>query len=319
MDRLHQAARNCLRVNMGLKRTETVLIVTDTGKEKIAKAFFQESEKLAKETIMMVMTPREMHGQEPPKLVAEAMKRCDVLMIPTSKSLSHTRARKAARLKGVRIASMPNITEDMIKRTFNTDYRLIKRRGIKLCNLFDKGKVVRLTAPAGTDITIGINGRKGLGRAGGMYDTPDGWGNMPAGEAFIAPVEGTSEGVFVIDTSSPLGTGMLTKPISVTVKKGMAVRIEGGKQARELDAALRKVGRLAYNIAELGIGTNPAAKITGNILEDEKVFGTAHIALGNSKSFGGKVDVPIHLDGVFLKPTIWIDDKKIMERGKLIV
>jgi len=317
MDRLRTALDSCLRVNLGVKRTETVLVVTDTAKASIGQGFHAAATKLAKEALLLIMDPRAVNGEEPPALVAEAMRACDVLLMPTLRSLSHTRARKAASLAGVRIASMPGITEEMIKRTFRADAKVIRKRCRKLCDLLDKGNKVRVVAPSGTDITFRIEGRKGLGRAGGIYTAPGAWGNLPAGESYIPPLEGKTNGTYVIDTASPLG-GMLDRPIQVEVRDGMAVRISGGRQAKAFDAALRKVGGLAYNIAELGIGTNPAAKITGNILEDEKVYGTAHIALGNSRSFGGRVDVPIHLDGVFRRPTIWIDDRKIMEKGTLL-
>ena len=102
------------------------------------------------------------------------------------------------------------------------------------------------------------------------------------------------------------------------VKDGYATNIIGNRQAKELKQTLDNINnKNAFNIAELGIGTNPKAIITGNILEDEKVLGTAHIAFGKNSSFGGKVDVPIHIDGVFNKPTIYVDKKLIIDDGKL--
>jgi leucyl aminopeptidase (aminopeptidase T) len=76
----------------------------------------------------------------------------------------------------------------------------------------------------------------------------------------------------------------------------------------------------ARNIGEFGIGTNPKAILSGNILEDEKVRGTCHVAFGTSTSYpGGKVTADIHWDGIVIQPTIWFDGDKIMDGGEFLV
>jgi leucyl aminopeptidase (aminopeptidase T) len=134
------------------------------------------------------------------------------------------------------------------------------------------------------------------------------------------PVEGASEGVFVVD-GSMAGIGNLAgkTPITIRVEGGFAVDISGGAAAKALRAKLEPLGRMAFNVAEFGIGTNDAARITGSILEDEKVMGTIHIALGNNMSMGGTVDVPVHLDGIVKSPVVELDGRLIMDRGKLLV
>ncbi len=135
----------------------------------------------------------------------------------------------------------------------------------------------------------------------------------------MAPQEGTSNGIFIIDKSIA-GLGEVDKPVKITVKDGFATKIEGGTSATQFLKMLESVNdKNAFNIAELGIGTNDKAKIIGNVLEDEKVLGTIHIALGNNTAFGGSIKVPIHIDGVISKPTIFVDNKKIMENGKLLI
>jgi len=104
-----------------------------------------------------------------------------------------------------------------------------------------------------------------------------------------------------------------------TVKNGLATEIAGGQAARLLNERLARVGKLGYNIAEFGIGTNKMAKLGKSLLEVEKVYGTSHIALGSNATFGGEVDVPFHSDGVILKPTIAIDDTIIIEEGEFKV
>jgi len=112
---------------------------------------------------------------------------------------------------------------------------------------------------------------------------------------------------------------MLKNPISVKVKDGYATEITGGKEADKLKRMLLKFGKKGRNVAEIGIGTNDKAKLSGILLEDEKVLGTVHIALGNNLSMGGNVNVPLHVDGVILKPTVYFDGKMIMRNGKLII
>jgi leucyl aminopeptidase (aminopeptidase T) len=240
----------------------------------------------------------------------------DVVMLVTSKSLSHTKARRDACAKGVRIASMPGITEDMFVRTMAADYFKIKKVSDKIMETLSKAQKVRIVTSKGTDLTMNINNREVFSDSG-IYHSKGDFGNLPAGETCLAPVEGSTNGVLSVDASF---LEKVDRPVFIKIRKGYAVSISGGETAKKLNSVLKNVNdKNAYAVAELGIGTNDAAKITGRILEDEKVLGTAHIAFGNNKSYGGKIDVPIHLDGVFNKPDIIVDDIKIMKNGKLLI
>jgi leucyl aminopeptidase (aminopeptidase T) len=246
------------------------------------------------------------------------MKLFDVVLCPTAKSLTHTNARREASALGARIATFPGITEEIMIRGLNADYKKIAALTIKLQEIMNEVNIVRVTAPNGTDITMDISGRKAL-PSKGLFHKKGESGNLPTGEAYIAPLEGKSNGVFVVDGSMS-GVGVIDKkPITIQVENGFATNISGGVQAKKLDAILNKYGKFARNIAEFGIGTNDKAKLSGIILEDEKVMGTIHIALGDNKSMGGNVDVPIHLDGIVKKPTVYFDGKVIMKNGKLLV
>jgi leucyl aminopeptidase (aminopeptidase T) len=246
------------------------------------------------------------------------MKLFDVVLCPTAKSLTHTNARREASALGARIATFPGITEEIMIRGLNADYKKIAALTIKLQEIMNEVNIVRVTAPNGTDITMDISGRKAL-PSKGLFHKKGESGNLPTGEAYIAPLEGKSNGVFVVDGSMS-GVGVIDKkPITIQVENGFATKISGGVQAKKLDSILNKYGKFARNIAEFGIGTNDKAKLSGIILEDEKVMGTIHIALGDNKSMGGNVDVPIHLDGIVKKPTVYFDGKLIMKNGKLLV
>lgn len=316
--KLDRACVIAIKECMGAKKYESVLIVTDEFKNKIGYALFENAKKLGHESIYLEFKSREMHGQEPPKQVAQMMKLFDVVLCPTEKSLTHTNARREASALGARIATFPGITEEIMIRGLNADYKKIAALTIKLQEIMNDVNIVRVTAPNGTDITLDISGRKAL-PSKGLFHKKGESGNLPTGEAYIAPVEGKSNGVFVVDGSMS-GVGVIDKEaITIQVENGFATKITGGLQAKKLATLLNKYGMFARNIAEFGIGTNDKAKLSGVILEDEKVMGTIHIALGDNKSMGGNVDVPIHLDGIVKKPTVYFDGNMIMKSGKLLI
>ncbi|MGB8657841.1 MAG: aminopeptidase [Candidatus Zixiibacteriota bacterium] len=313
MEKLFKAAQvavgNCLVVKKG----ESVLIITDYPLRKIGYAFWEAAKEVGAEAMLLEILPRSSHGEEPPDAVARFMKEFDVLIIPTSKSMSHTKARRDACAGKSRCVTLPGILEDTMERTLNADYHEIAKRAIKIAQMVSKGKKARVTTPAGTDITMSIAGRECEADTGLVHKAGD-FSNLPAGEAYVAPVEGTGNGIIVVDGAM---VGKVKKPIKIVVKDGLATDITGDKSAKELVEMLKPFGQPGRNLAELGIGANHKAKIVGSVLEDEKVMGTVHMALGDNKSMGGNVSVPSHLDGILLKPTLWIDDKKIMEDGVL--
>ena len=318
LTQLDKASIIAIRDCMGTQPNESVLIVTDEFKKKIGYSLFQNAKRLGHESLFIEMKSKEMHGQEPIHQVAELMKMFDVVLCPTAKSLTHTNARRNASALGARIATFPGITEEIMIRGLNADYHRIAALTIKLQEILNDVNIVRVTTPLGTDITMDITGRKAL-PSKGLFHKKGESGNLPTGEAYIAPLEGKSNGVFFVDGSMASLGVVKGKPIRIEVKDGFAVNISGGSQAKKLDATLNKFGNLSRNIAEFGIGTNHKAKLSGVLLEDEKVMGTIHIALGDNKSMGGNVDIPIHLDGVVKKPTVFFDDKMIMKNGKLLV
>ncbi len=318
LTKLDKACIIAIKDCMGAQSHETVLIVTDEYKRNIGYSLYKNAKELGHESVYLEFKSREMHGQEPPKQIAEMMKLFDVVLCPTAKSLTHTNARRNASSLGSRIATFPGITEEIMVRGLNADYHKIAALTIKLKEILDNIKVVRVTAKNGTDITMDITGRKAL-PSKGLFHKKGESGNLPTGEAYIAPLEGKSNGVFVVD-GSMAGIGVIKgKPIRIEVVDGYAVKVSGGPQAVKLDETLNKYGKLSRNIAEFGIGTNDKAKLSGVLLEDEKVMGTIHIALGDNKSMGGIVDIPIHLDGVVKKPTVYFDDNMIMKGGKLLI
>ncbi len=309
-----------LENNMGLKPDEKVLVVTDRNKLKIGEAFLSAAQQITTNIELIEIPVAEFNGQEPPEAAAKKMLAADVVLMPVTTSLSWTQARMDATDAGARIASMAGgLDEEIILRSLETDYHQIKERVNKICDLLDRTSEVLIQTELGTDLRIGVAGRQGRGRKGGLYTEKGCWGNIPCGEAFIAPVEGTTNGVYFVDASQA-GVGKVKQPIKIEVKDGLAFEFSGGDDALKFREKLDSVGDpKAFNIAELGIGCNDKAQLSGATIEDEKVLGTCHIALGNNHLFGGKTQVGIHVDGVMKSPTIWFDEKKIMEKGKLLI
>lgn len=315
-EELLEAAAAVVRAHLGVQPGERVVVVTDEARRDIGMALFGAAQESGAEAMFIEMIERPNHGAEPPGAVAAAMLEGDVILLPTSKSLSHTAARKAASDTGARIASMPLITEDMMIRALRADPARLKRLGAAYAQALTEGETARLTAPGGTDCMFELAGREAISDDGDLT-AAGAFGNLPAGEAFIAPVEGKTEGVIVFDGSlSP--DGAVAAPVTVEVSGGRAVDVTGGPVP--LFASLPEdYGPDAWEVAELGIGTNDRAIVTGNILEDEKVASTVHVAFGNNATIGGVTQVASHHDGVILDATLEIDGEVILRGGDLLL
>jgi aminopeptidase len=313
---LYSASLIAVRDCMGLQSGERVLIVTDEPLRPIGLSLMEAAKSVSSEVLLVEMPPRSSNGEEPPGLVAEMMKAVDVVLCPTSKSLTHTDSRRSASSRGVRIATLPGVTGEIMVRCMNADYHEIAARTARLCEMLGRAGMVRVTSPSGTDLRMPVKGRTPHASSG-LFREKGQWGNLPTGEAYLAPLEGVSEGILVVD-GSMAGVGMIKTPIRIEVRDGQAVDIAGGEEARKLLELLLPHGEAARNLAEFGIGTNDKAKLTGVILEDEKVMGTIHVAFGDNKSMGGTVRVASHLDGLVTSPTVWFDDRMVMEKGRLL-
>ncbi|MDI6820336.1 MAG: aminopeptidase [Candidatus Hodarchaeaceae archaeon] len=315
MQKLSNGAKIAVKICMGVKPRERVLVVTDPARLRVAEALVKAAQDAEAEAVLMCMRARTRHGEEPPKPVERAMVASDVVLAPTTYSLTHTQARLRACRAGTRVATMPMITERMMCRgAMLADYDEVSRLTRKVAALLTKSSEVEVNTPAGTDLYLDITGRKAHADTG-IFHRPGDFGNLPAGEAFIAPLEGKGEGRIVVDGSM---VDTLWARTEIAVKKGRATEISG-EPARRLKKMLEKVGPRAYNLAEFGIGTNPTARLIGNVLEDEKVLGTCHIAFGDNSTFGGRIRAGIHVDGILMKPTIKFDGNTVVKEGRLKV
>ncbi|HIQ04160.1 MAG TPA: hypothetical protein EYH31_00520, partial [Anaerolineae bacterium] len=339
--KIRDGVLNMLTTNMGLKAGEQVLVVSDVPRDsdwrekegkflgdvvqrtllskavsEIATEAFPES--LVEFTIYPMVSQ---HGDEPPAWLGQRMARAQVVIAITTFSLSHTQARELATQASARIASMPGFLMEMFypDGPMTVDYIAISGETARIATALTEAEQVHITCPAGTDLTFSLKGRYGH-RDDGLYRKPGQWGNLPAGEAYTTPLEGTAQGRLVV---SPGWHANLTETLVINFEDGEAVSLEGGGAVRE---ELERVLRFGdpdtaprRNCAELGIGTNPNARRTDNTLEAEKIRGTLHIALGDNAHMGGIVAADYHQDFVISHPTLTLDGKAIMEDGELML
>ncbi len=310
VNKAEETAERVIKQCMGVKKGEKVLVITDTMTSEVGESLFNAAEKTT-QAMLVKIKPTGEHGREPPKIVAKAMLEHDIVLAPTYYSLSRTKARKNATKKGVRIATLPGITMEMFTRAVNVDYKKMEKNIKKVAGLLRKTSKVKIITISGTNFQFENIGERVVDNDTGIYSKKGSFGNLPAGEVFVAPKEKTGAGIIVIDEME----GICKPKTKVLVRKGLVQEVIGD------NAFSKKMWKLknARNIAEFGVGMNPKAILSGRILEEEKVLGTCHIAFGSNFDFGGRVRSEIHWDAILLKPTIWFDDEKIMDSGELIV
>ncbi len=312
---LMEIAKKLLMVNMGIAGGERLLVLCDDATQGIGDAIFKAGMEVKARSFLLCMQKLEKSGMEPDELVAKAMAMSDVVMAPTSASLTHTQARKNACSCGARIATMPGITEDMFfNGPINADYEKVEKLTKNVTVLLDKARSARIVTGKHT-LLMSLEGRRGVPSTG-IYRNKGESGNLPSGEAYIAPLEGTATGSVLIDGSC-VGIGLLDSPLIMEFDQGLLLDVKGDRA----DRLLKVLGdnSNARNLAELGIGTNDKARLTGVILEDEKIYGSVHIAMGSNDTFGGKVAAGVHVDAVMRSPELYLDDILVVKDGKIWV
>ncbi len=299
----------CLAVKPG----EDVLVVADAGTRSVGELLRDGAAGAGADAVLTIMDERATDGTDPPRPIGAAMAACDVFIAPTSRSLSHTPARKRASEAGARGATLPGVTEEMLARVMAVDFDRMSERSRAVAALLDAADQAHVTCPRGSDFLFDLTGRSGVPDDGDLTE-PGRFGNLPAGEGFIAPLGG--DGTIVASSLAPLG--LSSEPARLTVEHGRIVAAQDGLGPRYLEL-LRAHGELGTNLAELGIGTNDCATLTGSVLEDEKILGTVHVAFGASAGIGGTVSVPIHLDAVVLDATLSIGGTQVLDAGRYVL
>ncbi|MFW6004324.1 MAG: aminopeptidase [Halodesulfurarchaeum sp.] len=307
---LRPGAETAIHQCLGLGADERCLIVTDDERLEIGEALYDVAREVTDDAVLLTYPPGDQHGEEPPGPVAGALSATDAFLAPTSKSISHTRARSDATDAGVRGATLPGITRAVFEQGLEADYDRISKTCERVHEAVDGAEAIRITAPAGTDITIEPGDREWRLDTGAVSE-PGTFSNLPAGEVFVSPE--TANGRFVVDgTMRPYGRLEAGQTLAFEVEDGYVTEIEDEAIRESVEAAAEEVGKSAYNLAELGIGTNVAVTdLVGSVLLDEKAAGTVHLAIGDDAGIGGDVDAPIHQDGIILDPTVLVDGEEL--------
>ena len=313
MSELGPAVETVVRRCLGVKAGEEVVVVVDAGTRSIGEALRGAASAAGADAVLMVMDERANDGNEPPASVAGALAACDVFIAPTTRSLSHTSARKRASDGGARGATMPGVTEDMLARVMAVDFDTMAARSKAVAAVLDAATAAHVTCPRGTDLRLALDGRAAISDDGELT-SPGALGNLPCGEGFIEPALG--EDTVVASSLAPLG--LSDEPARLTLAEGRLVAADGGL-GPEFIELLMAHGAPGTNLAELGVGTNDRARLTGNVLEDEKILGTVHVAFGASAAIGGTVSVPIHLDVVIVDASLEVDGRQVLDRGRYVL
>jgi leucyl aminopeptidase (aminopeptidase T) len=310
---MDSAVRTIVDRCLAIKAGEDVLVVVDPATRSIGEALRERAAQAGADAVLAVMDERATDGTDPARPIAAALSACDVFIAPTSRSLSHTPARKRASESGARGATLPGVTADMLARVMAVDFDLMAERSHRVAELLTEADEAHLTCPQGSDFIIDLSGRSGIADDGALTN-PGAFGNLPAGEGFVAPLNGV--GTIVAASLAPLG--LSEEPARLTVENGRLVAAQDGLGPEYLEL-LRAHGEPGTNLAELGIGTNDRARLTGNVLEDEKILGTVHVAFGASAGIGGTVSVPIHLDVVVLDASLSIGSTTVLDAGRYVL
>ncbi|MCD6371903.1 MAG: aminopeptidase [Candidatus Aenigmarchaeota archaeon] len=299
--------RECLSINP----LEKVLILTDNKISKIGRKVYEACRKINLESCLMVMEARTKEDEELPMHVSNAMRASDVVIAITSHSILYTKATKIASEKGVRIANLVRVSEKTFtKGGLTASYSRVSREVEKLFKKVDNSNFVEISSSNGTNVYFSTRERKWY-KETGILRAPGKIGNLPGGEVYVAPVENSINGKIVIDEFGEFG-----KKVSLEIENGRIVKVS--KASKKFKELLEKYGEEFY-ICEFGIGCNYKVRFTGNIHEDKKVSGSIHFGFGYNLSFGGIINLPFHFDGIIKKASVKVDNRIIIERGKLII
>jgi leucyl aminopeptidase (aminopeptidase T) len=317
----------CMRVEPG----EEMLLVTDTrigeymGTDAIIMAVMGAVRAAGAEAQLMTYNPRERPNAELPVITAAAMKAADGVFTLPTRPPGHTRAARDAYTGGTRLIMLASGTSyghgDAAYRLMPRDRNELHRMSeltTRLADVFRQGHHVRFTTAKGTDLTMEIGGRwvynnNGIAKPGELEV-------IPAGLAGTGPKHGTASGRLVVDASISPIYEPLTEPMIFEISDGYITSVEGGSQAEEWRQTAEELNDPdVFNIAEIGVGVHPRARVSGHPLEDERIYGSCHIGIGTDISFGGDVHTKWHVDANVLNATLDVDGERIMEDGDFLV
>ncbi len=314
-----QTAQRIVQQVLAIKSNEKVCILADTEQSQAILETLAIAVRYAgAKPVLVTMLPTGMGGVEPPDIAAAAISAADASILLVGYALTHTRAIRSSLKKGGRFCNLRDVNDEMMTHGGVTaDYIKVKEVTENLKALLDKAMKARITTDEGTDVTLSLRKRKAMALSG-FATQPGQISGLPDGEAAIAPVEATAEGR-VVNPYLVEKIGRVQEPFDLEIVDGEVKTLKGGSEATQLLNLIQKEGKKARNIGEFAIGTNPECRVHSVARELKKRLGTAHIAVGDNVTLGGKVDCPLHIDLLFLEPTIELDGIMILKKGKLLI
>lgn len=220
---------------------------------------------------------------------------------------------------GLRHLCLVGMTPSMMVRCIGRiDHPALKRFQDQVTALIKASRHMRITSEAGTDLEFDNEpGRNILCRDG--YATTPG-SHMMSGQISWAPALETMHGTLVFDGSINPPTGLLDAPVRLAIRSGVVEKVEGGRQAQQFATWLAGFDHpQMFRVAHASLGFNPGAKLTGDVAEDERIWGASEFGIGNigKQLIPGGVPGPSHCDGISLNTSVWLDDRRLTDNGRL--
>jgi aminopeptidase len=308
--KLSKASKDFLKKHLALKKGEKITIVTDRDNCDVFRNIAREAMKKAHLTSVKITRDRK--NSQPLPMLKELFSKSDVIVGITDKSISHCPETRAALAKGARAITMIGVEKNLFLKAMRADQKEIRLIGKKIERKLQKAKKVKITSPSGTQLIIKPN--KNTKVDDGDSTKKGILNNFPYGEVFIAPIS-IADGKLGID--AVLDWIKPKDKVLVNLEKGSIVSHNNAKAKKFVDWLKKADGEKALKVVELGFGLNKEHKrIIGKTIHDEKIYGSIHVAFGG---FGSKRKAKIHQDVIVLKPTVWIDDEKIIDKGKIVL
>jgi 2,5-dihydroxypyridine 5,6-dioxygenase len=313
MPKVRRLLEHCANLTAG----ERVALIADYETLERATVVAAAARAITPEVNLLVMPPRILDGEEPPAAISAAAPHADLLISLVARSITHTSAVQGALQSGARALMLTAFTDQMLLGGgIDYDFRANRAFCETVAARLARARHAHLTAPAGTDLVMDLGERPGNAHSG-VIDGPGQMTTVPNVEASVSPIEGTSEGILVGDASIPYyGIGLLREPVTMTVRGGMVMEVDGGDQAKQIAKMMTaQDDPNVSNIAQLSFGLNPLCRMQGVMLEDEGVYGTAHIGIGTSSLLGGAVKAAMHYDVILWQPTLALDGEVVLRDG----